>query len=321
MSQPNRTQTHIDKPLTDMSIGFLQNDTDFVARLVFPTKAVKKQSDKYFKYNPRDFARSDAKLRQAGEESQGTGFSLSNDSYNADKYAVHIDITYDDITNADSPIDLESSAAEVLAHQMLIKHEILFASAAWGTGIWGEDVLGSATTKWDDYGASNPIQVIDKASRNVHLKTFKTPKTLILGQDVALALKEHPDLVSRIQYTSDASIDTALMARRFGVDRVIVAKGVLDSASEGTSAASMGFLLNPKSALLVYSPATVGTMTAAAGVNFAWTGAPQLPRPMGVVSRRFDMPEKQSMRIESEIAVDVKITGADLGVFFDNIVD
>ena len=54
MSQPNRTQTHIDRPLTDMSIGFLQNPGDFIARRVLPIKTVAKQSDRFFKFVDRN---------------------------------------------------------------------------------------------------------------------------------------------------------------------------------------------------------------------------------------------------------------------------
>lgn len=317
--QPNRTQTHIDKPLTDMAIGFLQNPSDFIAGRVFPTKTVSKQSDKYFVYSAADMARDDMKLRAAGTESEGTGYTLSNDTYFCEKYAGHVDIPYDDLNNADEPINLERDAVELLTHAAMIRHEKLFAAACWATGIWSTDVVGSGTTQWSDYLGSSPIQVIDQAKRAVHVKTFKTPNTLILGEDVFLALKEHPDLVSRIQYTSSDSIDETLIARRFGVERVMVAKAILNSANEGLTP-SMGFLLDPKSALLCYAPPSVGVRTASAAVNFAWTGGRGLPRPMGVAARRFDDEKTQSLRVEMEICKDVKVTSPDLGVFFAGIV-
>lgn len=320
MTQPNRTQTHIDRALTDFGIGFLQNPEDFIADRALPTKAVSKQSDRFFKYSAADHARDDMRPRLAGSESNGSGFSLSNDSFYCDKFAIHQDITYDDMANADEPINLERDAIEFLASNAKVRKERLFATACWGTGKWTTDVLGSATTKWSDYLNSDPIRVIDNAKKLVHLSTFKTPNKLILGYDVFLALKEHPDLVSRVQYTSQDSIDEVMMARRFGVKEVMVAKAVLNSANEGKTA-SMGYLLDSKSALLVYSPDSVGTMTPAAAVNFDWTGAPHLPRPKGVVARSFDMDEVQCRRVELEIARDVKITGADLGVFFSAIVD
>jgi hypothetical protein len=320
MTQPNRTQTHIDKFLTDTSIGFLQNPGDFIAGSIVPTKTVRKQSDRYARYTAADFARDDMRLRMAGEESQGTGYTLSNDSYFCDKFAGHVDITYDDVINADDPIDLEKDSVELLSHNALIRRERLFAEAAWGTGKWTTDILGSATTKFDDYLNSDPIRVIDNLKRGIHLRTFRTPNVLALGYDVFLALKEHPDLVSRVQYTSQDSIDEVMMARRFGVDKVVVAKSVLNEASEGL-AASMDYLLDSKSALLMYSPAAVRVMTPAAIVNFAWTGAEGLPRPNGVVARAFDMDAIQSRRVEMEICHAFKVTAPDLGAFLSHIVD
>lgn len=320
MSQPNRTQTHIDKPLTDMSIAFLQNPADFVAGVAIPTKAVSKQSDKYFVYDAAAFMKDDAKLRKAGDESVGGGFALSNDSYYCEKYALHVDIDFDEIANADSPIDLERDSMEYLAHAMLIRREKLFAAACWTTGVWGIDVDGTATAQWDDYSASDPIKAVDNAKRAVRVKTGRDPNKLVLGLDVFNALKEHPDLVDRIKYTSSDSVTEAMIAKRLGVDSVIVAKALVDSAPEGRSGATLGFIVNAKSALLLHSAPTVGRMTPTAAVRFAWTGSPHLPRPLGVASRKFNLDLIQAARYETEICEDIKVSGSALGCFFSNIV-
>ena len=62
-------------------------------------------------------------------------------------------------------------------------------------------------------------------------------------------------------------------------------------------------------------------MSAAAATSFAWTGAPTLPRPMGVVTRRIENEATQCRRIETEICLDVKVTGSELGAFINGIVD
>lgn len=320
MSQPNRTQTHIDKPLTDFSIAFLQNPGDFVAGLAIPTKAVSKQSDKYFVYDAAAFMKDDAKLRKAGDESVGGGFALSNDTYFCDKYALHVDVDFDEIANADAPVDLERDSMEYLAHAMLIRREKLWAAACFGTGIWGEDVTGSSTTQWDDYSGSDPIKMVDQAKRNVRIKTGRDPNKLVLGLDVFNALKEHPDLVDRLKYTSSDSITEAMIAKRLGVDSVLVAKALVDNGPEGRSGASLGFIVDSKSALLIHATPNVGRMSPTAAVRFAWTGSPHLPRPLGVASRKFDMEMIQAVRHETEITEDIKVTGAALGVFFNGIV-
>ena len=45
------SQVHIDAPLTNLTLAYLQSQDTFIADKVFPTVDVQKQSDKYYKYN------------------------------------------------------------------------------------------------------------------------------------------------------------------------------------------------------------------------------------------------------------------------------
>ena len=51
---PNRSDMHIDKALTNMSVKYLQDTANFVADKVFPIVGVQKQSDRYFMYKKED---------------------------------------------------------------------------------------------------------------------------------------------------------------------------------------------------------------------------------------------------------------------------
>jgi hypothetical protein len=317
---PTRTQLHIDRPLTDMSIAYTQNAADFIATRVLPSKNVSKQSDKYFVYQANAFMRDDAKLRGPGDESAKTGFSLSTDTYFCDKYSLGEMIAYDDIANADEPISLENDAMEVVTHGLLIRREKLFAAACFASSVWGTTVDGAATAKWDDYMSSDPIRAVDSAKKLIRLNGARDANKLVVGMDVFLALKEHPDIIDRVKYTSAESVAEAIIARYLGVDEVLVAKALVDSNVEGASAASVDFVLSSKSALLLHAPAAVGNKTPSAGVLFNWTGAPHLPRPNGIAMRKLDMPEKQALVVEGDITLDCKVTGTGLGVFFANIV-
>lgn len=319
MGQPNRASVHMDKPLTDFTVGYLQSSDGFIAEKVVPTLPVAKQTDRYFKFDPATFARSDMQKRVAGERSNGTGFSVSSDSYSCEKYAVNMPIDYDTLANADDQVQLEQNAAIFLAQQALIKKEALFAAAAWKTGVWSSDVLGSGTYKWDDYTNSDPIRVIDQGKKSVRQKALMTPNLLVLGEDVFLALKEHPDFVTRLQYTDPSILTEQKIASMLGVEQVIVATAIQDSANEGLTA-SLGNIVSAKSALLLYKPKSLGMMTPASIVNFAWTGAQHLPRPNGVITRRFEDEAVQARIIETEMTCAMKITGADLGVFYSAIV-
>ena len=317
MSQPNRASTHLDQILTDFSLAQFQSESVFRAADILPTKTVTKQSNKYFVYDKDAFARDDVQLRAAGTESNGTGFKLSNDSYYCDKYSLHVDLSYDEISEADSPLNLEQDAAFLIAQQMLQKRERLVAGATFKTGVWGLDVDGASTTKWSDYVASDPIATIDSAAKAILLGSFNNPSTLILGLDVFNALKSHPDLNRTLNVTGPQ--DEAGIARQLGVSRIIVPRAIGITGNEDKTG-TPGFIWNPKCALLLSNPTSVGLRSPAAGMMFAWTGAADAPRPNGVVSRRLEMPSTQSVRIESDMTLDVKITGPSMGVFFNNIV-
>jgi len=317
--QPNKSQVHIDRPLTDFTLAAMQKSSDFVASAIIPSLPVSKQSDRYFKYNSGDFARDSAKLRAAGTESVGTGFNLSTDAYHCDKYALHVDFDYDTLANADEPLQLEQAAAEQLALAMLIRREAIFANAAWRHDVWSSGLTANATNQWSSYLSSDPIAMIDTAKRDVRRKIFVEPNVLILGEDAFLALKEHPDLVGRVAYTSSEILGEAAIARLLGVDKIFVAKSLVNTTSEG-KADVLSPQLNAKNALLAYIPSRVGLMNTSGIVSFDWTGAAHLPRPKGVVTRRFEMEHTLSRRIETEMTTDIKVTTPEAGYFFNQIV-
>ncbi len=47
-SGPTQTDVHVNQPLTNISVAFMQSDAGFVARKVFPVVPVAKQSDRYY---------------------------------------------------------------------------------------------------------------------------------------------------------------------------------------------------------------------------------------------------------------------------------
>ena len=60
---PNRSDIHIDKALTNLSVKYFQDASNFIADKVFPVVPVAKQSDRYFMYKKEDWFRDDARLR------------------------------------------------------------------------------------------------------------------------------------------------------------------------------------------------------------------------------------------------------------------
>ena len=109
MPQPTASDVHVNAPLTNISIAFLQDLDGFVARKVFPEVPVKKQSDRYYVYDKKQWFRSDAKVRAPGTESAGSGFTVDNTpTYFCSVRAVHKDVDDQIRSNADAVIDLHT---------------------------------------------------------------------------------------------------------------------------------------------------------------------------------------------------------------------
>ena len=315
MPQPTQSQVHVDAILTNISVAYMQKAENFIANKIFPIVPVDKQSDKFFKYTKNDWFRDEAQLRADATESAGGGYNLTTDSYSADVWAFHKDIGDQTRANADAPINVDREATEFVTSRLLLKMETQFVSTYFTSGVWGTD--NTPTNLWSDYTNSDPLNDVEDAKRQILATTGFEPNTLVLGYDVFKELKNHPDLVDRIKYTSSNVITTEMIARMFDVERVLVSKSVKATNNEGGSAA-YDFTAG-KNALLCYSAPSPGLLQPSAGYVMSWTGVSGgLGQTIG--ASRFRMESVKADRIEGEMAFDMKVVASDLGYFFAAVV-
>jgi len=324
MPQPSINSVHVDAILTNISIGYLQNQDSFIADKVFPVVPVDKKSDKFFTYTKNDWFRDEAQRRADGTESAGSGYNLSTGTYSADVFAFHKDVGDQTVANADAPLNPLREATEFVTRRLLLRKEIQFVSDFFTTGVWGTDVTGVAgtpsagqTKQWSDYTSSDPINDIEEAKSDILGATGMEANTLVLGYEVFRQLKNHPDLVDRIKYTSSNTITEDMLARMFDLDRVLVAKAVKATNNEGASEA-YSFAYG-KAAALYHVASAPGLLTPSAGYTFSWTGVSGgIGSTIGVSS--FRMESLKAERVEAEMAFDNKVIGSDLGYFWNTIV-
>ena len=322
MPNPTRSDVHVNAPLTNVSIAYLQDEKKFISSQVFPLINVPKQSDLYFQYDQGDFMRSEAKQRAPGTESAGAGYDLSTASYSCDVNALHKDVADQIRANADAPLNMDSDATKFLTQQMMIKRDRDWATSFFSGGTWtgsttGADInlAGGGLNEWDTAGGT-PIEDIDDQADSIEAKTGFRGNTLVLGVDSYNAMKNSADVVDRIRYTQTGVVGEDLLASLLGLDKVIVARGVYNSANQG-AADVIGRIYTPKSALLLYVPPSPSLMQPSAGYTFAWggyTGA----GPDGQRVSRFRMDHLRSDRIEMEMAYDQKQVSTVLGARFTN---
>jgi hypothetical protein len=327
---------HIDQPLTNLTIAYVQDQANFIADKVFPTVGVDKQSDKYYIYDRDNMNRSgDVKALAPRTEVNRIGMSLSNASFYADVYGLGMDFDQQTLANEDAALDIRAAGAQTLTNRLLIHREEQFATNFFAASIWGTEYTGVANadndtaaevTQWSDYTNSTPIVDVTTARRTMQLKSggFK-PNTMVVGKEVRDILINHPDILARLNggatVTNTALITNAKLAEIFEVENFYVMEAVKNSSVEGV--AESNAFIGGKAALLVHSPASAGLMTPAAGVTFAWNNL-QGVNNLGVTVESFSDDALKRMQVAEHIQVkmsyDMKVTGADLGVFFNTVV-
>jgi len=319
MAQPNQNSVHVNRPLTNISIAYIQNQANFIADKVFPVVPVDKQADIYTVYTKNDWFRDEATARAAGTESAGSGYNLDNsNTYYCVPYGLHKDVPDQIRANADSHLNLDREATELVTQRLLVRRERLWATNFFATSKWGTDKTGGTDfTVWSDFALSDPAADVEAGKVTILTNTGFEPNTLVLGYSVFSKLKQHPTIKDQFKYVSANSITAEMMAQFFDVERVLVAKATYATNVEGETAAYS--LIQGSHALLCYVNPRPSLMSPSAGYVFGWRGISQ---GMGVnmAFSRFRMEQLKSDRVEGEFAYDMKVVGADLGYFFASAV-
>lgn len=321
--QPTGSDLHVNVPLTNISVAYMQDQTQFIADRVFPVVPVQQQSNLYYTFKKGPGFRAEAKPRAPATESAGRAWQTDTDQYACQRYSVHQDIADEDRANADALFDLDREASEGVTDDLLLLREILWADRYFQTGVWATDLTGDAAPDadteflhWDDE-ASTPIQDIRSEKTRIAELTGRRPNTLVLGPRVRDVLVEHPDVKERVKYTQTAVIPDELLASLLGVERLFVPEVVQNTAAEGATDA-MSFLYG-KSALLVYAAPRPALKTPSGGYTFAWTGLLGASA-LGSRMKRFRMDALSADRVEGDLAFDMKVVADDLGVFFSGAI-
>jgi hypothetical protein len=315
MAQPTSSDVHVDAILTNISVAYIQEQNAYVASRIFPTIPVEKQSDKYFVYSKGDWFRDEAQLRAPATESAGSGYSLSTATYSSQVYAFHKDVDDQVRANADAPLNPDRDATTFVTQRMLLRQEVAWANDFFQSGVWATDT--TPTNLWSDYTSSDPIGDVETGKSTMLNSTGYLPNTLVMGYDVFRQLRNHPDIVDRVKYTSAENVTEDILARFFGVDNIMVARAIKNSGAEG-AANSFGSIYG-KNAALYYVAKNPGLLTPSAGYTFAWRGVSDgLGANIGIT--RFRMPELRADRVEAQMAWDNKVIASDLGYFFDSCV-
>lgn len=318
-ASPTAGDLHVDRLMTNISLAYMNKATSYVAQRVFPIVGVDRQSDKYASYTKADFFRRQLKKRAPGTPAQEVSFRVSTDNtFYCDVISGEYPVPYQVASNTDAPFNNRRDATMLLTQLGLIEREIDWATKFFGAGIWGTDITPG--TLWSANG-STPLVNIEVGMKTVLQNTGLKPNKLVLGYEVWSILKNHADIVARVNAgqtpNGPAQVTRQALAQLIEVDEILVMESIKNTAAEG-QAASMSFI-GGKHALLVYAAPSPSLMLPSGGYTFTWTAFPGANAAGGRIDTYND--NKLSSEVHRfEMAYDQKKVAADCGYFFESVV-
>lgn len=279
MPQPTQTQVHVDTLLDDVLIGF--KNADYIADRSAPIKMVNKQTNFIAKNNQSAFFRDEAKIRSAGSKSARGGWTVDNTTtYYVPRYSLAHEIPDEVRSNTDVPYDQDRDAAFYIYNAIQLARERAFATAAFGTGIWGTNKVGNTDfNQWSNYAGSFPLDDVVQWKDAVEQLIGIEPRCAIIGKGVWAGsgglsngggLKNHPTVIDAIKYTQKGILSVDLVASLMELDELTIGRAIFTSSVEGTAEASVTYTRIFGKHCLLYNKVTPGINTAPALTTFVW---------------------------------------------------
>ncbi len=243
--------TH-DELLTNISIQFQPAQGGYLGDKVAPPVPVRKESATYWEYDKSRFDIPES-LRAPRSGYNRVDWSASKAMYACEEYGLELPIDDRERDNAAGPLDLEIDSTEIVTDMVLNNREKRVADKVLSTTNVTQNTTLSGTSQWSDVtsGVSDPAKDLKTGRQTVFDATGYMPNKLLLGYKVWEALKIHPNILERIQFSERAILTRAILAELFEVEEVLVG-GVLRRSSQAGATDTLADVWG-KDVLLFYS--------------------------------------------------------------------
>lgn len=347
MPQPEGAALHhnYNPIITGLAQGLLRGLlTQYIARNVFPNIPVASPSGMFTKWNRGDFMRRTAKKLANYESPPVGGFGTGQGNFLVERYGLATNWTRMDLANAarggTSRADFENAKNLYVVGGNLLELEIQTAGLIQTTGSWTNTWAGVASApganqfvKWSS-ASSDPVDDMNKIKKLFRDTVGFNPNTVILPENIAMALEKNQNLIDRIKYsgTMDRPMEVTLnqLQALWKIERILTPEGRYNQAAEG-AADSFQPIWND-TVWVGYTTPTPSPEQPSAGYHFSWTGdvATGLPQGVdpsegpqnwdavrndeGIFMRRFRENRPNATFLEGELFTTPNVVAKDLGM-------
>lgn len=309
MTKPTYQDSHTDIALTNISVAYTPGA--YIGESVFPRVPVNRQSDKFYTYNKGDWLRDDAGVRAPGGESPiVSGYGLTTSIYTCLERALSGRVPQESIDNADNPLNPLADMTRFVTEKIYLKKEKVVADLAFGNSIWSASATPSVLWSND---TSDPLGDVEAAACAVRLTIGQPMLQGVMGYEVWSKLKNHPDIVDRIKYSSGpmspAVVRLQALAELFDLSSILVGTAIENTGNEGGTDS-----ISPvwgKHFLVYYRPSGPSLLTPAAGYVFTY-----LARSVS----RFTEERRRAFLVEVRESFDVQQVASDAAKLLKSVV-
>lgn len=234
-------QYYLDVALTNMSQAYVNPEANYISTDVAPLLPVPRPTGKYAYYDKGSLKQPSSLLRTGFARTPiGNWSTVYKEFGPLQERAEKIGVTYDEMEFAMPPIDPQADAVFKALNDMAIDRERNLATAMSNTAIITQN--GGVSTQWNaSTGAGTPFSDIETAVVQVLENGIMAPNTIWMGYQVWSQLKNHPDLLDRIKYSSLGMLTEENFVQLFsgsGITKVCIGKSIYDSSVEGGTASN-----------------------------------------------------------------------------------
>jgi hypothetical protein len=312
--------------LSNMSMAYFQQDSDYVAPAIFPICPVDLATSYYYVFSKADLARDNVARKPKYGKVTPAIMGQTDNTYKCEVDQVIVGIDQIEQLNyqrsrAVGVADPRRAKVRFATEQMKLHMDVLFARGFFKTGVWTQQRQGVVSNpgsnqfiKFSDIN-SDPIQFFDDLCTEIKRNGRRRPNRLALGANTWKALKNHPDIVERVKYTgttaNPAVVTTQALAAILQLEKVVVLESTYNAGKLGEE--DMQFICDPNAALLCYATNTPAIDEPSAGYIFAWD---MLGNGQYIAMDQWEgEPGTHSEFVEGLCAYDMKKTADDLAVF------
>lgn len=336
-AQPQGNEVLVNQPLLMIQNAYIRKELDadyFVADKVFRSVPVQRRSSNYWTWDVDNWLRTEAQRRAPGTPSVGSGFTATqNPLYRCYVTALHkdLDMQTEKEQLANGLMDPRETATRFVSRGLLLRRELDFADTYMRTGVWGLDMTGVAsgptTNQFVQFNqaSSTPIDVLAYAADYVQAATGMEPNTILMSRQVRRVLRRNAQFLSEAKTiaftTGTGRVTDMLLKELLEVDNIYVGRAVYNAAAEGQPKDIRPIFGKSMWIGYVDPSESANLQEPSAGYIFPWVG--YMDGDAGFAGNavyEIPMPETKSVRVEGEMAYDMRITAPALGVYLDQVV-